>query len=266
MKFLAIACIGFVAVSTSIVLADVPAGVNILSQSYSASVSWNYGWDHVLNPQGVQSLQPYSNGSGTTNATSNNGTPISVGFTVVNPPGLSTGLGGGANLDTFSFYIGSSAGNDQYGYGTDGQYYQTGGGNTQASAQTSWLFQPTTNNLRMTLNITAGWHYNFGEHLSLTLSDVTDSTTLLVYSENGFAPFPASGIHATETFSLTSGDSYQLNITGNTGATAGDFNNQGVTASFAVVPEPATFGLISCGLIVFLTAKKRLRVKWSLFG
>jgi hypothetical protein len=231
-------------------------GVDIISQNYSASVSWGYQWEvytHSLSYEG-------SFGDSETNvATSNDGTPISVGFTTVSPPGIGIPLNGGVSIAEFSFNTSAFAGNDTYGYGSDGQYYESSGGDTQTSGQANWLFQPTDYNLQITLNMTAGWWYSDGQHLSVTLSDVTSSTMLLNYSENGSPN--EYGTFQSDTFLLNPTDTYQLSISGNGEAHAGDLNNQEVTASFAVVPEPATIYLFPLGIIIFITTRKCLQIK-----
>jgi hypothetical protein len=262
MKHVAVVCIFFLFVSPTIVSAQVMDGVDILSQSYSISFTGATVWyEYTTYYPFVEDISFPVNYA----ASSNDGTPISYSANS-GPPGLLTNLGH-ASINTFSF--------STLGFAPDGGGIETGSDGLSYSlsdasqgwptAQASWLFQPTTYNQQITLNIYTEWEYPYGsQNLSVTLLNVTDSNTLLAYSENGTGGsqvFPGEFITTViDTITLNPNDTYQLSISGASEPTGGDYQVQNVTASFAVVPEPATLVLFPLGFTVFFVSRKRLQV------
>jgi hypothetical protein len=251
------------------VSADQADGVNILSQSYSISVSWQYQWYQEL---GAGPLTVYSSDNGTNSASANDGTPGNVGFVTPSPPGLGTpnflgqplasGLYASSGISTFTF---QSTGYALPGFwsmtGSDGYDYYLSG-HVDLSAQANWLFQPTSENQQITLNLSQGDTYFSDQNLAVTLTDVTDLNTLLAYSY-GFGVQNGTVRSAAQTyvFSLNPGDQYQLSVSGQSDTSDTDILNQQFSASIEPAPEPSACCLFPLALASFIASRKQIRVK-----
>jgi hypothetical protein len=240
-------------------------GVNIISQNYSVSATYGATWE---------ANTPYHtviSGEGTTNTSANDGTPINISYSNPVPPPIPTQDGaslghGNASISSFSYSTyGFGVDGETLFLGTDGNSYSPGNGFAGITAQASWLFRPTVSNLQITLNLLASfWVYPGDQSLSMTLSDVTSSSTLLAYSENGNPNSGGIGLFSilnTYAFSLNPNDTYQLSISGLSYSDAFDAESQDVTASFTVVPESATISFFTFGIIIFTTTRKCVQMK-----
>jgi hypothetical protein len=274
----------FFCILPTIVSADTINGANILSQSYSVSGSYQYSWYQDTEPMGPSlfgfSSSPnpsnlYMTGSSTFGGSSNDGTPLSVGVATPSPAsippnssgfstqnGIYSSLWVNTSINTFNFQSTGYAlqATGEYNIlGADGLYYNTGygsGGNgpiINNSAQASWLFQPTSDNLQILLN----WSQNTGgyeaedQQLSVTLTDVTDMNTLVDYNGTG----ELNGGSSNYAFSLNSDDQYQLSVTSTSSTFDSDQLEQDFSASIEPVPEPSVFLLFPLAVATFIGSR-----------
>jgi hypothetical protein len=131
----------------------------------------------------------------------------------------------------------------------NGMYYVYSGG-IFSTASANWVFQPTIDNLQINLiiNQEIGPPGEMDQTLSVTLTDVSDSNTLLAFSSN---------IHSdAEVFSLNAGDIYQLSITDSLKVFDKDTPIQDVTATIVPVPEPGTSILFLSGTAIVWCFRK----------
>jgi hypothetical protein len=230
----------FLCLSSAFVHADPIDGINILSQSYSGSGSWQFS--------GVNSDLPLSNNySGTFGGSSGNGTPLNVSATAPEenfgyfdaPP-----VNANISINTFSF---SSSVVDFPGLspftGSDGNEYSLEGQEVFSEAFASWTFQPTCGNLQITLNIGQSAYSGNENLLSVTLA--TGGNTLL--NNNDSSPNPNSPAQA-DVYSLNSGVTYELIIIGQIQGSDSSADYQNVTCSIESVesaPEPGILKFVS---------------------
>jgi hypothetical protein len=92
--------------------------------------------------------------------------------------------------------------------------------------------------------------------LTFTLSDMTDSTTLLNISDPGWRSGPGPWDY---TFAVNPSDIYEFSISGWSTTYDDDREIQDITASITSVPEPGVCLLLSLGLAGLLGFKRRFR-------
>jgi hypothetical protein len=249
----------FLCFSTSIVSADPVNGVNILSQSYSVSGSYGFTWNQ---DDGNMGGALYSQGSGTFGESSNDGTPLNGGYATPSPsfPGLTSGLYVNYSINTFAFQFNGFALQNQFPItGSDGLGYWMIKSGITSSAQASWLFQPTSENQQIILNLFQNGSYFYDQNLAVTLTDVTDLNALLAYSYGFGVSWPGQAAQ-TYAFSLNPNDQYQLTVSSQSGTYDSDDLNQQFSASIEPAPEPSTFCLFPLALVSFIASRKHLRV------
>lgn len=266
MKYLAILVLSFLCLSKSLVLAQIN-GVDILSQSYSVSGDYSYAW----NGDGIP-LQ----GSGPFGGSSNDGTPLNVGYSVPAPAAVlfpqnyfGTQIPSAHyvnyTIDTFAFqFSGFATGTGQALTSSDGNVYSCStdaAGNT-SSAQANWLFQPTSANEQITLNFGQSGGYITDQTLSVSLTDVTGNNILFNYSGDGEEYYTLSPQKPPLYFSLNSSDQYQLSVSSQSDIWDNDNLSQQFSASIEPkpAPEPSTFCLFPLAIAIFIASRKHFQL------
>jgi hypothetical protein len=255
MKYLPFACFCLLFAPPTNVCADLVNGIDILSSVYSVDAPWSYTWYTYT---GSVNMPIYSSGSGNYGGSSSDGSPLSGHLTSAGPfpPGLPfPGVSGSTYIDRFTFGNNTSAaGNpwngpygDRYFTGSDGaQYFLQS--RVQPEAQASWTFRPTGDSLQIALHISEQGHYDGYQSLSVNFSDITSSTVLLAFSHADIL-VRGGDVNATDLFSVSTGDTYELTVHGWANTYDDDYANQYVTASIQIVPEPRASGLCLLGLL-----------------
>jgi hypothetical protein len=248
--------------SASIVSADPVNGVNILSQSYSVSGSYAYAWYQSTSGTGQQGGGAlYSEGTGTFGASSSDGSLLQAGYLTPTPPialSITSGLYVNYSINTFSFQFNGFALPGEHPFvSSDGStaYWMTLPPQTviTSSAQADWLFQPTADNQQITLNFVQSGSSLIDQTLSMTLSDITGMNTLLAYSGHYYGDPNAP---QTLSFSLNSGDQYQLSITSQCNIFDFDGLNQQFSASIEPTLEPSVFFLFPLAFVSLIASRK----------
>ena len=124
-------------------------------------------------------------------------------------------------------------------------------------AQASWTFRPTTDTMRITLFGSYDCGYGGYSGVSVTLSDVTDSTVLLAFNQDVMFNDNGNALNVTDTFSVSTSSTYQLTVHGWADTYDADYADEVVTASIVGVPEPGTCSLCLLGLFISLAGFKR---------
>ena len=235
------------------VCADVVNGIDILSSVYSLYAPWSYTWS---GPGGVN----YS-GSGNYGGSSSDGSVVSGALRSAGPfpPGLSAGVSGSADIGDRSIF-GSNFTFDQHTstlrhtsyYGSDGNLYALNS-EVYAQAQASWTFRPTAETIQIELWIWDTGRYYGSSGLSVTLSDVTQSSVVLAFSESDTW---GKNMNVTNVLSVSTSDTYELTVHGRADTYDDDATNQDVSASIQIVPEPSVFGLSLLGLLSLAGCKR----------
>src|ERR1035437_5006018 len=255
MKYLSFAWLYLLCVPPTNVCADVVNGIDILSSVYSVDAPWNYTWYGPY--AGSVNVPIYPSGSGNYGGSSSDGSPLAVQLPwggpyspgLVFPPGLNRiGVGGSTSIDRFTFENHTFS-SPWYQYqGSDGGWYNFNS-EVNMQAQASWTFRPTTDTMRITFS--GSYRSGYGDSfsgLSVTLSDVTDSTMLLAFTENDMNN-PYAPLNVTHTFSVSTISTYQLTVHGWADTYDADYADEVVTASIVGVPEPGTCSLCLLGLL-----------------
>jgi hypothetical protein len=166
--------------------------------------------------------------------------------------GLPSMVNGSTSIDRFTFenHTGAAPGGGPFQYqGSDGVWYGFVGAEVNMQAQASWTFRPTTDIMRTTFS--GSYRSGYGDSfsgLSVTLSDVTDSTVLLAFTENDMNN-PYAPLNVTHTFSVSTSSTYQLTVHGWADTYDADYADEVVTASIVAIPEPGTCSLCLLGLL-----------------
>jgi hypothetical protein len=227
--------------------------VNIISQGYTATNSWSGAY---YDPSDFPPRQnPQFSDSGSNGGASVDGTPYNFSHVSTSPPGLPS-----SEIQSFDMSIGAFAfhynGHAPANGGLlnhpdqNGIYYAYSGA-IFSTASANWVFQPTSDNLQISLVInqhipTPGYT---DQTLSVTLTDVSGSNTLLAFSSmmNSDA----------EVFSLNAGDIYQLSISDSLEVVDKDNPTQDITATIVPVPEPGTSILFLSGTAIVWCFRRR---------
>ena len=246
MKCLPFACLCLLWVPPTNVRADVVNGIDILSSVYSVDGRWSSTYYTVTNSQQTVSV------SGNYGGSSSDGSPLAVQLTSAGPMGLPSMVNGSTSIDRFTFenHTGAAPGGGPFQYqGSDGVWYGFVGAEVNMQAQASWTFRPTTDIMRTTFS--GSYRSGYGDSfsgLSVTLSDVTDSTVLLAFTENDMNN-PYAPLNVTHTFSVSTSSTYQLTVHGWADTYDADYADEVVTASIVAIPEPGTCSLCLLGLL-----------------
>lgn len=234
-------------------------GIQILSQSYSISASWNATWydgNGQLYPLGDWSAG-YSSYpmTGGYSLSSSDGSPVAASTASPNPFG-GTVLSASASIDLFSVQNNATAGMYRDPLNPDAPYV-TGWANT--SVQADWFFSPAGNNLDV--HLSDSWDYNSDgippqnpNVITSTLRDITDSITLLNIN-------PISGTSIGDySYVVNPSHIYEFVVTGYSefGLSYNGFASQSASASITSVPEPAPGSLVGLGLAVIFLRRKKL--------
>ena len=254
-------------------------GIQIISQSYNISASWSAIWElgqPLYVTAGPYPLGDWSAGyssypiTGGYNLSSTDGSPLAASTVAITPgPAIqsyynaSSPLTASASIDLFSLQ------NNAQGYpyasyqiqGSAGAGYFLNG-SIQTSVQASWLFSPDFNSLDASI-ITSGGNA-FGTqfaNISVTLTDMTDSTTLLniVPSDpNNPFSFASSGDYQ---ITVDPSHVYELSLSGWSDTFNGDDISENISASLTSVPEPGSCWLFSFGLAGLWGFKRRFKTE-----
>jgi hypothetical protein len=156
------------------------------------------------------------------------------------------------SIGAFAFHYDGHAPPSGGLFDQNGMYYYYSG-NIFSTASANWVFQPTSDNLQITLNINQiiGGPGLADQTLSVTLTDVSDSNnTLLAFSSHMNSE--------ADVFPLSAGDIYQLSISDSLRVADKDTPVQDVTAIIAPAPEPGTSILFLSGTAIVWCLRKCL--------
>jgi hypothetical protein len=250
MKAMRVILLCFLAVSPIIGSAQ---PVNIISQGYTATNSW-FG-AYYYTSDFPQKQNPLFSDSGSNGGVSVDGTPYNFSHVSASPPGLPS-----INVQSFDMSIGALAfhynghapqNGTPYNYPDQNGIYYGYSGSISSTASANWVFQPTSDNLQISLAI----HQRIlapgelDQTLSVTLTDVSGSNTLLAFSSKQNSE--------TDVFSLNAGDIYQLSISDSLRVFDKDTPIQDVTATIVPVPEPGTSILFLSGTAIVWCFRRR---------
>lgn len=281
MKCLRLACLCILWASPAILHAQ--SGIQMVSQSYSISASWNDTW--LWSPDTIESsvmnypLGDWSAGysayplTGGYNLSSSDGTPVAASTAAPSPvycgwqgnPNPNSPLNASASVDLFSVQIKTFA--LEYGIPPElpapigGYAFQAYPSAIETSVQGDWLFHPAGNSLDVSINATVNSAW-FEENYAVTLTDLTTSTTLLNFGSatNGGGGFTLSDA----LFAVNPSDVYEFNISQTAGTYNNDFLDESFTASIISVPEPGVWALLSLGLTGLFGLRSRHRKQQKL--
>jgi hypothetical protein len=242
MKAMRVIFLCFLAVSP---IAGSAQPVNIISQGYAATNSWSGAYYDTAD---TQKQNPLFSDSGSNGGASVDGTPCNLSHVSASPPGLPSSevQSLDMNIGAFAFhYDGHAPANGVLFDSPDqnGMYYAYSGA-IFSTASANWVFQPTTDNLQISLviNQLIPAPGELDQTLSVTLTDASDSNTLLAFSSNMNSD--------AEMFSLNAGDMYQLSISDSLHVADRDNPTQDITAIIAPAPEPGTSILFLSGTAI----------------
>jgi hypothetical protein len=239
----------------------------MVSESYNISASWGETWTWyppqdggpVPYPAGDWSagyqVSPSGTITGGYNLSSSDGMPLSASTAAPSPLGAGD-LRSSASIGLFSVQNSTYAAHKtELSPAPLGGYVEFVGA-IETSLQADWLFSPIGNSLEVHLNANLSCDDpNTGGFL-VTLTDMTDSTTLL-----NLAGQEMMDPHwAANTFAVNPSDIYEFSIS-ETDYSTYDLDALGynVTASITSVPEPGVCQLLSLGLAGLLGFKGRFR-------
>ncbi len=263
MKSFGLALVGALCAWAAPLYAQVASGVQITSQSYQMSATWTESWEWAQTGAYSSGLPPYPAGTwsagfpdypsnpvltGGYNLSTTDGSPLSASIACATPV-ASAPLTASASINLFSIQNNAFA-------NVEGQYAPYSapiGGNAfyegtiQTSVQANWIFSAADASLDLTFSgqslVLSG---SAGGSVSLTLSDVTASTTLLGVS-SGPDGLLGTGGPQDYTFPVNPGDVCELNLSAWTNTQNDDMANQSIEASIMDAPEPQVAWFLLAG-------------------
>lgn len=212
--------------SPSRLYADFVDGIQMVSQSYSISAQWN---EHVLR-DGLDTI--YTGGY---DLSTSDGTPVTASTV-----DILHYLGAHSSIGSFSLSDYASTAIAAYG-------------SVQTQAQGLWDFSPEGSSLNVNLSIHAqySWYGLAYGGLSVTLTDMTTSSTLLNVV-NPVEPYsnPVGYYGQTNyTFVVDPSHVYEFVLSGHSNDFDGDGISLDISAVVTSVPEPASLSLLAFGLL-----------------
>jgi len=213
-------------------------GIEMVSQNYYISGQWS---ENIRPDEG-----PPTNYTGGYYLSTSDGTPV-----IASTADSFGRLGANSSVGSFSLYDWARCGM------TSGNF----SGRVQTQAQGLWDFSPEGGSINLDLSINAEYSFygvGYGG-LSVTLTDMTDSSTLLNVVNPVFPNSqPAFYVgQTTYTFVVDPSHVYEFGISGYSNTYDSDVTSLQISALITTVPEPSTLELLTFGSIGIAVLHRR---------